>query len=61
MKEGDRIRIRRPISREYGEEGTILKIDRNYVPECIVLLDKYAEKIPEIGIRFFYTEDLEKI
>ena len=61
MKEGDRVRVNYKWQSECGATGTLLKIDRNYVPECVVLLDKYADKIPELGIRFCYMEELDKI
>ena len=61
MKEGDRVRVKRPHLQYDGAEGTLIAIDRTYCPPCVVILDSLTDKIPEIGMRFFYEKDLEKI
>lgn len=59
LKAGDRIKVIEPTSYN-GLTGTVLEIRPGWVPDVIVWLDN-TEQIPELGMRFFWTQTLEKI
>lgn len=58
---GMRVKVIDPISKYKNAEGVILKIDKTYMPDTTVLLDEMANKIPEIGLRYFWQNELEEV
>lgn len=56
-----KIRVINPTSKYFNETGIILNIDKGCCPNTVVLLDCLQDEIPELGLRYFWQEDLEEI
>lgn len=61
MTIGTKVKCINPISIYKDEIGTIVGIDKAYIPPITVIFEKDNNLIPDLALRFFYQSELEEI